>query len=316
MVDFTRNDEIIRTVGLLPPGELSAFLAVAEHEGFRAASRTLGQTPSALSHAVAGLERRLKVKLFHRSTRNVSLTEPGRRLVERIMPALAEVGLAVQELHEQAASPSGLVRINCDANAAEQVLMPLLTRFMKLQPAMRFEIRSEGRLVDIAEGGFDCGVRAAELVPGEMVAIPIGPDQQHIVVASPAYLDGAPTVDSPSDLGMHQCIQLRMASGSIYRWEFQRRGENVVAATSGSLTVDQSRLLLAAALGGCGLAYVTRWMAADALADGSLRQVLADWTPPYPGLCLYYPRHRHLGTGMRAFLDFLRAEGQASMEHR
>nr|WP_246697852.1 LysR substrate-binding domain-containing protein [Rhizobium sp. G21] len=223
------------------------------------------------------------------------------------MPALSEIGLAVEELHEQAATPSELVRINCDTNAAEQVLMPLLTRFMKLQPAMRFEIQSEGKLVDIAEGGFDCGVRAAELVPGEMVAIPIGPDQQHIIVASPIYLDNAPPLASPSDLSLHQCIQLRMAGGLIYRWEFQRRGEEVVVATTGNLVVDQSRLLLAAALDGCGLAYVTRWMAADALADGRLRQVLAEWTPPYPGLCLYYPKHRHIGAGMRAFLDFLKA---------
>jgi len=309
MAEATRNDEIIRTVSSLPPGELAAFLAVSEHGGFRAASRMLGQTPSALSHAVAGLERRLKVKLFHRSTRNVSLTEPGRRLAQRLMPALSEIGLAVEELHEQSTSLSGLIRINCDANAAEQVLMPLLTRFMKLQPTMRFEIRSEGRLVDIAEGGYDCGVRAAELVPDEMVAIAIGPDQQHIVVASPAYLDGAPAIKIPSDLSLHQCVQLRMASGSIYRWEFQRRGEDVVVTTPGNLVVDQSRLLLAAALDGIGLAYVTRWMAADALANGKLQQVLDDWTPPYPGLCLYYPRHRHFGSGMRAFLNFLKAEG-------
>lgn len=309
MAEATRNDEIIRTVSSLPPGELAAFLAVSQHGGFRAASRMLGQTPSALSHAVAGLERRLKVKLFHRSTRNVSLTEPGRRLLQRLMPALSEIGLAVEELHEQSTSLSGLIRINCDANAAEQVLMPLLTRFMKLQPTMRFEIRSEGRLVDIAEGGYDCGVRAAELVPDEMVAIAIGPDQQHIVVASPAYLDGAPAIKIPSDLSLHQCVQLRMASGSIYRWEFQRRGEDVVVTTPGNLVVDQSRLLLAAALDGIGLAYVTRWMAADALANGKLQQVLDDWTPPYPGLCLYYPRHRHFGSGMRAFLNFLKAEG-------
>lgn len=309
MAEVTRNDEIIRTVSSLPPGELAAFLAVSEHGGFRAASRMLGQTPSALSHAVAGLERRLKVKLFHRSTRNVSLTEPGRRLAQRLMPALSEIGLAVEELHEQSTSLSGLIRINCDANAAEQVLMPLLTRFMKLQPTMRFEIRSEGRLVDIAEGGYDCGVRAAELVPDEMVAIAIGPDQQHIVVASPAYLDGAPAIKIPSDLSLHQCVQLRMANGSIYRWEFQRRGEDVVVTTPGNLVVDQSRLLLAAALDGIGLAYVTRWMAADALVNGKLQQVLDDWTPPYPGLCLYYPRHRHLGSGMRAFLNFLKAEG-------
>lgn len=307
MPNTTRNDEIIRTVGSLPPAELVAFLAVAEHGGFRSAARTLDQTASALSHAVAGLERRLKVKLFHRSTRNVSLTVPGRRLVERLLPAIGEIGLAIEELHEQVSSPSGLVRINCDANAAEQVLMPLLTRFMKLQPTMRFEIKSEGRLIDIAEGGFDCGVRAAELVPAEMVAIPIGSEQQHIVVASPDYLDASQPVNIPSDLAFHQCIQLRMAKGSIYRWEFKRRGEDVVVATTGNLVVDQSRLLLTAALDGCGLVYITRWMAAEALADGRLRQVLAEWTPPYPGLCLYYPRHRHIGAGMRAFLDFLRS---------
>ncbi len=149
-------------------------------------------------------------------------------------------------------------------------------------------------------------MRAAELVKSEMVAIPIGPDQQHIVVASPAYLDNAPALANPSDLSLHRCIQLRMAGGSIYRWEFQRRCEDAVEATTGNLVVDQSRLLLAAALDGCGLAYVSRWMAADALADGRLLQVLAEWTPPYPGLCLYYPRHRLIGAGMRKFLDLLR----------
>lgn len=309
MTNTTRTDEIIRTVSSLPPGELAAFLAVAEHGGFRAAARTLDQTASSLSHAVAALERRLRVRLFHRSTRNVSLTDLGRRLAERLLPAIGEIGLAVEELHEQAASPSGLVRINCEANAAEQVLMPLLTRFMRIQPAMRFELRSEGRLVDIAEGGFDCGVRPAELVPGDMIAVPIGSDQQHIVVGAPGYLGSSPVIDAPSDLALHQCVQLRMAGGTIYRWEFQRRGEDFVVATTGNLVVDQSRLLLAAALDGCGLAYVTRWMAEDALADGRLTQVLADWTPPYPGLCLYYPRHRHLGAGMRGFVDFLRREG-------
>ncbi|WP_312858720.1 LysR substrate-binding domain-containing protein [Rhizobium sp. G21] len=193
--------------------------------------------------------------------RNVSLTEPDRRLAGGSCQQIGEIGMAIEELHEQAASPSGLVRINCDANAAEQVLMPLVTRFMKLQPAIRFDIRSEGKLVDIAEGGFDCGVRAAELVSEDMIAIPIGPDQQHIVVASPAYPDASPPLMTPKDLAIHECIQLRMASGSIYRWEFQRRCQDVVLSTTGNLVVDQSRLLLRAALEGCGLAYVTRWLA-------------------------------------------------------
>ncbi|OAE49249.1 LysR family transcriptional regulator [Agrobacterium tumefaciens] len=307
MARDVRIDEVFRTVSSLPPGELAAFLAVAEHGGFRAAARTLDQSASALSHAVAGLEKRLKVKLFHRSTRNVSLTESGRRFASRLVPAISEIGLAVEEIEDMNAAPAGLLRINTDANAAEQVLMPLLTKFMAIQPAMRFEIVSDTRLVDIAEGGFDCGIRLAELVPEEMVAIPIGPDQQHIVVASPGYLDNAPELAQPSDIALHKCVQLRMSGGSIYRWEFQRRGETLAVETSGNLVVDHSRLLLAAAREGYGLAYVTRWMANESLRDGSLRQVLADWTPPYPGLCLYYPRHRHIGAGMRAFLAYLRA---------
>ncbi|KQS76399.1 LysR family transcriptional regulator [Rhizobium sp. Leaf383] len=301
-------NEIFRTVSSLPPGELAAFLAVAEHGGFRAAARTLEQSASAMSHAVAGLERRLKVKLFHRSTRNVSLTEAGRRLVGRLLPAIKEIGLAVEELEGLSSGPAGLLRINSDANAAEQVLVPLLVSFMKAQPAIRFEIVSDTKLVDIAEGGFDCGVRLAELVPDNMVAVPIGPEQQHIVVASPAYLDSAPKLATPSDIARHRCVQLRLPGGSIYRWEFQRRGETVVIESPGNLVVDHSRLLLAAARTGYGLAYVTKWMAGDSLRDGALVQVLAEWTPTYPGLCLYYPRHRHPGAGMRAFVTFLRAE--------
>lgn len=307
MAKDTRIDEIYRTVSSLPPGELAAFLAVAENGGFRAAARTLDQSASALSHSVAGLERRLKVKLFHRSTRNVSLTESGRRFAARLVPAISEIGQAVEELGDMNAAPTSLLRINSDANAAEQVLMPLLTSFLASHPDMRFEIVSDSGLVDIAEGGFDCGVRLRELVPDDMIAIPIGPEQQHIVVGSPSYLENAPVLVQPSDVIHHRCVQLRMSSGAIYRWEFQRRGEAFSVDTVGNIVVDHSRLLLAAAVEGYGLAYVTKWMAMQSLTNGSLKQVLVDWTPPYPGLCLYYPRHRHISAGMRAFLDFLRA---------
>lgn len=300
-------DEVFRTVSSLPPGELAAFLAVAEHGGFRAASRTMEQSASALSHAVASLERRLKVQLFYRSTRNVSLTEAGRRFSARLMPAFGEIGLAIQELGDMTAEPQGLLRINSDATAAEQVLMPLVAKFVATHPEMRVEIVTDGRLVDIAEGGFDCGVRLAELVPEDMIAIPIGPDQQHIIVASPAYLDDAPMLEQPSDLSNHRCVQLRLASGTIYRWEFQGRGEHFTIVTNGHLTVDHSRLLLEAAKQGYGLAYVTRWMAEASLAEGKLKQVLAEWTPPYPGLCLYYSRQRHMSAGMKSFTTFLRA---------
>lgn len=306
MTKDIRTDEIFRTVGALPPAELTAFLAVSQYGGFRAAARTLDQSASALSHAVASLERRLKVQLFHRSTRNVSLTDAGQRFAQRLTPALVEIGYALEELGTLSGEPASLIRISCDATAAEQVLMPLISEFLISRPNMRFEVVTDTALIDIAKDGFDCGVRLAELVPDEMIAVPIGPEQQHIVVGSPHYLDNAPDISRPADLEHHRCIQLRMPTGAIYRWEFERRGEAFSVATVGHIVVDQSRLLLAAAKAGYGLAYVTRWMAQDALLQGNLRQVLAEWTPPYPGLRLYYPLHRHLSVGMRMFVSFLR----------
>jgi DNA-binding transcriptional LysR family regulator len=307
MAKDAQTDEVLRTAGSLPPGELAAFLAVAENGGFRSAARTMDQSASALSHAVAGLERRLKVKLFHRSTRNVSLTEAGQRFFSRLMPAISEIGKAVEELTDMSAGPSGLIRINTDATAAEQVLIPLLAEFIRSHPEIRIEVVTEKRLVDIAEGGFDCGVRLAELVSEEMIAIPIGLEQQHIIIGSASYLDSSPPLERPSDLARHRCIQLRMPTGAIYRWEFSKRNEALTIPVEGPVTVDNSRLLLEMAKQGCGLAYLTKGMASDALSAGIVRQVLSDWTPPYPGLCLYYPKHRHISGSMRAFVEFLRA---------
>ncbi len=281
-------------------------MAVAEIGGFRSAARKSGLSPSALSHAVASLEGRLKVQLFHRTTRNVSLTAAGQSFFARLAPALAEIADAVSALGDFAESPSGTLRINADATASEQILKPLVLAFMQAYPDMRVEIVSERRLVDIAEEGFDCGVRTAALVPSDMVAVPIGPMQHHIVVGSPSYLATMPKLQSPADLGGHRSIQLRMPSGLAYRWEFQRHGESVVVETKGALTVDNSRLILTAALEGYGLGYITRWMAGPSLESGELVQVLADWTPPYPGLCLYYPKHRHMSLGMRAFVALAR----------
>lgn len=301
-----RHAERFRTVGALSPAELAAFAAVAEYGGFRAAARRSGLSPSALSHSVASLETRLNVQLFHRSTRNVSLTDAGRRFFARLRPALAEIADAADELGEFNSKPSGTLRINADAAAAEQVLAPLMLEFMAAFPDVRVEIVSERRLVDIAENGFDCGIRSSEIISEDMVAIPVGPMQQHIVVAAPGYVAGRPALRSPADLQDHRCVQLRMPGGGLYRWEFERRGEPLVVETTGGLVLDNSRLILAAAVHGYGLAYVTKWMASPALEAGALVELLGEWTPPYPGLHLYYPRHRHLNASMRAFVAFLR----------
>ncbi|TPP05387.1 LysR family transcriptional regulator [Rhizobium glycinendophyticum] len=307
-----QNGEAFRTPIALSPAELAAFVAVAQSGGFRAAARRSDLSPSALSHSVANLEARLNVQLFQRSTRNVSLTEAGQRFLSRLAPALHEIEKAVEELGDYSVAPSGTIRINADATAAEQVLRPLLLKFMASFPKVQIEIVSEGRLVDIAEHGFDCGIRSSEIVSEDMIAIPLGPMQQHIVVAAPTYLQTAPPLRSPADVAEHRCIQLRMPSGRLYRWEFEHRGKALVVETKGNLILDNSRLILAAALDGYGLGYLTRWMARSAIDQGLLVQVLSEWTPPYPGLCLYYPRHRHLSATMRAFVTYLREQASAS----
>lgn len=306
MDKIEQDAERFRTVGSLSPAELAAFAAVAQFGGFRAAARRCALSPSALSHSVASLENRLNVQLFHRSTRNVSLTDAGRRFFDRIRPALDEIANATDELGKSNDRPSGTVKINADATAAEQVLRPFVLKFMAAFPDVRVEIVSERRLVDIAENGFDCGIRSSEILSEDMVAVPIGPIQQHVVVAAPGYLAGGAPLQSPADLAHHSCIQLRMPTGALYRWEFEHRGEPLVIETRGGLILDNTRLILAAAIDGYGFAYLTKWMASSAVRDGLLAQVLTDWTPPYPGLCLYYPRHRHLSASMRAFVDFLR----------
>src|ERR1700733_8388893 len=271
------NDELYRTVSSLAPAELAAFLAVVEYGGFRAAARAVGSSPSALSHSVAGLEARLKVQLFIRTTRNVSLTEAGERFAEALRPALGQIGRAFDALEGYSDRPAGTIRIDASTGAAEQILEPMLIEFLRQHPDMRLDIRADDALVDIASGGFDCGLRLVELVPEDMVAIPVGPEQQHIVVAAPSYLQDSSDLSSPADLHAHECIQLRLPG---------------------------------AARAGFGVGYITRSLAARDLETGNLIQLLADWTPPYPGLAIYYPRNRHLSAGMRALIDFVRTSAR------
>src|ERR1700751_2787887 len=200
------NDELYRTVSNLAPAELAAFLAVVEFGGFRAAARAVGSSPSALSHSVAGLEARLKVQLFIRTTRNVSLIEAGERFTEGLEPAPGQIGRAFDALEGYSDRPAGTIRMNASAGAAEQILEPMLIEFLRHHPDMRLDIRADDALVDIASGGFDCGLRQMELVPEGMGAIPVGPEQQHIVVAAPLYLQDAAGLSSPADLNAHEGI--------------------------------------------------------------------------------------------------------------
>src|SRR5262249_54888879 len=295
---------------MLHPGlfELNAVAAISAHRSFRAAATELGISPSALSHAIASLEKRLGVRLINRTTRSVSLSEAGERFLARISPALREIAGALEDVNEFRDTPAGTLRINLKERAAHQILRPVVARFLRRYPDMNVELVLEGRHIDIVAEGFDAGIRLAEAVPQDMVAIPCGPDTRFIVVGSPDYFARVSLPRSPSNLLNHECIRRRLPSGKLYRWEFEKRGEQIALDVPGRLTLDSDALMVEAAVEGLGLAFVSDYWVTGHLVAGTLQAVLEDWTPPFPGLRLYYPPHRHMTAGLRAFIDILREE--------
>ncbi len=285
--------------------ELEAVLAVARLGSFRRAALSVGMSPTALSHAVAALEARLGIRLFHRTTRSVALSEAGARFVARVGPALGAIADAVSEAAEAQAMPSGTLRINA-STASLRFVMPAIAAFLAAHPAVRLDLMAEDRLVDIVADGFDAGIRLAEMVPQDMVAVACSADIGFAVVGTAGYLaeHGEPRV--PADLAGHRCVRRRLANGALYAWEFERDGAEAAVAVDGPLTADNEAAMLAAALTGLGLAYLRSWTVEDDLAAGRLRQVLAEWTPPHPGFRLYYPGRRHVSAGLRALSGFLR----------
>lgn len=286
--------------------ELEAVVAVARRGGFRAAARELEMSSSALSHAVAALEARLGVRLFNRTTRSVSLSAAGEQFVAEVAPALESIRRATEGVDEHRAEPSGVLRLNVFLAAARMMLVPLVLEYRRRYPQVGIELVTEGALVDIVGDGFDAGVRLAEFVPADMIAVPIRRSLRSIVVGSPAYFEGRERPRAPQDLMAHECIRARLARGTIYRWEFEKRGESLAVDVPGRLTLDEGDLMLKAALEGAGLAFLPDYVVAEDLAAGRLVEVLTDWTPPYPGVCLYYPGRRHVPAKLRAFVELIR----------
>jgi DNA-binding transcriptional LysR family regulator len=286
--------------------ELNAVVAVSAHRNFRRAAAELGMSPSALSHAIAALEQRIGVRLFHRTTRSVSLSEAGEQFLSRVQPALREIGAAMEAVNDYRDKPTGTLRINTSEGAARMVLTPMVFEFMRRYPEMKVDIVTEGRLVDIVADGFDAGIRSAETLPQDMIAVPCSPPLRFAVVGSPAYFASHKKPHVPADLLAHHCIRSRYASGAIYKWEFEKHGQEQEIDVKGSLTLDHHNLMIEAALEGVGLAWCSEWAVAGHIADGRLIRVLGDWSPAYPGLCLYYPGHRHVPAGLRAFIAVIR----------
>jgi DNA-binding transcriptional LysR family regulator len=286
--------------------ELQAFSAVAEHRSFRKAADALGVTRSALSRTLLGLEERLGVRLLNRTTRSVSPTEAGARLLGRLEPVLRDLDAALDALSDHREGPRGTLRINTNEGAARLLLERAVPEFLERHPHVELDLVTEGRLVDIVEQGFDAGVRLIEAVPKDMIAIPIGGELRFLVVASPAYLAGRAPPITPDDLRQHRCIRQRLPSGKPYRWEFERHGEEIRIDVPGALTLDHSGLMAQAAADGLGIAYVPESFARALLDAGRLTTVLDDWCPWIPGLALYYPRNALVPPTLRAFIDVVK----------
>ncbi len=287
--------------------DLGALAAVAAHRSFRKAADELGLSPSSLSHTIRALEARLGVRLLHRTTRSVSATEAGQRLVERLQPLLRDLDLALEEVDRFRSRPSGTLRINSAEGPARLLLTTVVPAFLQRHPEMSLDLATEGRLVDIVAEGFEAGIRLGEAVPQDMVAVRFGGMVRFVAVASPGYLAIREAPRAPDDLAGHSCIRYRLRSGRLFRWEFARHGQELTVEVPGPLILDHVELMAEAAEAGLGIAYVPEHTARPFVSDGRLRTVLDDWCPRIPGLFLYYPGHRQVPPGLRAFIDVMKA---------
>lgn len=286
---------------------LEAVLAVARRGSFRAAALDLGMSTTALSHTIGRLEARLGVRLFNRTTRSVALTDAGERFVASIGPAVAEIRTAMATAQSQRQTPSGLLRINASVQAGREIT-PVILAFLRRFPDMQVDLVTEGRLVDIVAEGFDLGIRRADLVPRDMIALPLGKAQRHAVVAAPDWVAAHPMPLTPADLPPGDCIRVRLPNGMLLRWPFARGAETVQIDAKGRLTVDEVAIARRAVLDGAGIGFFIEQDVAEDIAAGRMIRLLSDWTPPRPGFSLYYPDRRNPSAGFTAFLAMVRAE--------
>jgi DNA-binding transcriptional LysR family regulator len=290
--------------------DLSAFVAVAKAGGFREAARVSGQSASGLSEALRRLETRLGVRLLHRSTRSISPTEEGTRLLARLSPALGEIAAALDAVQAWTDEPAGTLRLNVPANVARTVLPGIIPGFLRAHPQIRVEVTVEDSFVDILASGADAGIRYEERLGQDMIAVPIGPRTQRILAAAaPGYLAAWGRPIHPRDLLGHNCMRLRFSSGALATWEFEKDGETLRLDPPGSLLIQPGSacdLLIDAAVAGLGIVCLFEDWLAPHLSSGALETVLEDWAAPFSGPMLYYSGRRQLPSPLRAFIDFTR----------
>ncbi|WP_437792205.1 LysR substrate-binding domain-containing protein [Sorangium sp. So ce693] len=282
---------------------LTVFLTVARHRSFRAAAAELGVTTGAVSQAIRALERRVGLPLFSRTTRRVGLTEAGERLHERLAPAAGEISAALEALDELRGQPAGLLRLTVPRTAVPFVIEPVLPRFRRAYPDVAVEISVDDALVDLAESGFDAGVRLGEDLAQDMTAVRLTPDLRWLVVGAPSYFAAHGRPEEPEDLLAHTCIRYRFQSSALYRWEFVRDHREITVHAPGTLTVNDANLAVSLARDGLGLAYMFDLAVAEDLASGALATALERHAPTGPGFFLYFPARAQTQAKLRAFID-------------
>jgi DNA-binding transcriptional LysR family regulator len=287
--------------------DLQAFVAVARDQSFTKAAARLGITPSALSHTMRALEERLGIRLLARTTRNVSPTEAGERLMRSIAPLFDQIAIEVEALGELRDKPAGTIRITCSDDAIELYLRPKLGDFLKTYPDINLELFVDYGFTNVVEERFDAGIRLGEAISKDMIAARVSPDWRLAVVGSPAYFARCPAPATPHELTNHACVNIRhRPSGSIYAWEFEKDGQAFSVKCEGQLVFNSIMHMMNGAIDGIGLAYVPEALAAPYIAEGRLQEVLVDWCPYFQGFHLYYPNRRQTSPAFAAFVEAMR----------
>ncbi len=287
--------------------ELLAVKTVADQRSFRRAADVLGLKRSTLSHTIKGLETALGVRLFHRTTRSVALTETGEMLIERLAPLLTQMDELLNDVTASDHQPYGTLRISASDAAISLLLEAILPAFIQKYPGIEMDVVAQGQLVDIVEQGFDAGIRLFEDVPKDMVAVSLSGPLRFVTVASPDYLASRPEIQHPQDVMQHTCLRQRLPGGKRYHWEYQQDEQQFALDVPGSLTLNSSALMVEAAVAGMGLAYVPERYARPWLSTQQLVTLLDDWTIASQGMALYFPQNRHMPVALRLFIDTVNA---------
>lgn len=294
----------------MPRGNLNdivAFLAVARERNFTKAAAKLGVSQSALSHTIRGLESRIGLRLLTRTTRSVSPTEAGEKLLNAVGPHFEDIQAELDALGALRDKPSGTVRITAGLHATETILWPKLNPMLRKFPDVRVELTVDYGMANIVADRIDAGVRLGEQVAKDMIAVRIGPDFRFVVVAAPSYFVNRQEPRSPSELTQHNCINLRLPTyGGLYAWEFERGGRELNVRVDGQLTFNNSKQIMDAALAGFGLAYLPEDAVAPHLERKRLVQVLDSWCAPFPGYHIYYPSRRQSSPALSLVVEALR----------